>query len=721
MFPKNCRYSIFLAGFFGISGQIILLRQFESVYSGVEFTVGVFFAGWLIFSAAGAYSARYFRNARTFFLLFILQSLVLSATIVFLRLPGGFFKPEFGAIPGLADIYWGTLLIFPYAFLAGALFTTGVKIANWPSGKVYALESIGAAAGGIFTALTIEILSPFQYAFIYIALAVILAGKRLKILVFLPLFLLWLSPKIDRSLAEKAYPGFLTQIPSKYGEVIICENSGQYSVYQNGVLSFSVPDLYSAEESVHFPLLLHPRPQNVLLIGGGFTGSVGEILKHPAVQKIDYCEIDAKIIPALRKIIPDSIVDLSSPKLHIIPLDGRTYVKQSVHKYDVIICALPDPVNYNLNRFHTVDFFREVGEILNPDGIFSVSLTASENFLSPELTNILSAEKRTLSEAFPFIGIVPGQKCHFLASDKTIEFTPQNLTDSLSARNIETSYISHYYLPERLSPERLTAFNASIAQSSGGYVNKDFHPAGLLQTLQRFNRQFHPQSSVLDSDFGNIKLLTICLILTALLYLSNLFAGKDYPRWILTSSVTITGFVQMGNQLLLLTGFQSIFGYMYHQQAVLISAFMIGASAGAYLHRNKQSLRMPTFRHEAISILSSLRNFQIVIVLLPVVVISVLYSAQVWGGVWKHIITLTVLLTGAAGGFQFSLAAAVLSGSETKKGGALYAYDLAGSAIGALAISLLFIPVLGYLNSAVILAYSAFLPLAVMVMHPKSK
>ena len=37
----------------------------------------------------------------------------------------------------------------------------------------------------------------------------------------------------------------------------------------------------------------------------------------------------------------------------------------------------------------------------------------------------------------------------------------------------------------------------------------------------------------------------------------------------------------MGLEILLLLGFQAIYGYVYHQLAILIAAFMVGMAAGS--------------------------------------------------------------------------------------------------------------------------------------------
>lgn len=42
----------------------------------------------------------------------------------------------------------------------------------------------------------------------------------------------------------------------------------------------------------NLPLMAHPNPKNVLVIGGGDGGVLREIIKHESVEKVTLCEID---------------------------------------------------------------------------------------------------------------------------------------------------------------------------------------------------------------------------------------------------------------------------------------------------------------------------------------------------------------------------------------------------------------------------------------------
>ena len=52
-------------------------------------------------------------------------------------------------------------------------------------------------------------------------------------------------------------------------------------------------DKYHYHEMIaHIPMMQHPCPKSVLVIGGGDGGTVREVLKHKTVEHVTLCEID---------------------------------------------------------------------------------------------------------------------------------------------------------------------------------------------------------------------------------------------------------------------------------------------------------------------------------------------------------------------------------------------------------------------------------------------
>ena len=70
----------------------------------------------------------------------------------------------------------------------------------------------------------------------------------------------------------------------------------------DGVIQTSIRDEFIYHEMLaHVPLLMHPNPERVLVIGGGDGGTVREILKHPEVKQVRMVEIDEMVIQISRE------------------------------------------------------------------------------------------------------------------------------------------------------------------------------------------------------------------------------------------------------------------------------------------------------------------------------------------------------------------------------------------------------------------------------------
>ena len=58
------------------------------------------------------------------------------------------------------------------------------------------------------------------------------------------------------------------------------------------------------EMIVHAPMMVHPNPKRVLIVGGGDGGSARETLKHPNLEKVVMIDIDAEVVAACKQHVP---------------------------------------------------------------------------------------------------------------------------------------------------------------------------------------------------------------------------------------------------------------------------------------------------------------------------------------------------------------------------------------------------------------------------------
>jgi len=128
------------------------------------------------------------------------------------------------------------------------------------------------------------------------------------------------------------------------------------------------------ELMVHVPMMVHPKPTCILIIGGGDGGSAREALKHPNLDKCVMIDIDEDIVDMCRKHIPEiSAGAFENPNLELIIGDGIDYVRKAAdNSFDVIVVDSTDPLPDSVGEaLFTKDFYENVHRCLAPNGLVS--------------------------------------------------------------------------------------------------------------------------------------------------------------------------------------------------------------------------------------------------------------------------------------------------------------------------------------------------------------
>ncbi|ABO51433.1 spermidine synthase [Desulforamulus reducens MI-1] len=167
---------------------------------------------------------------------------------------------------------------------------------------------------------------------------------------------------------------------SPFQEIAVVESPelGRALLLDNIVQTTTKFEFIYHETIVHIPLMIHPEPKRVMVVGGGDGGAVKEILKHPSVETVDLIEIDERVIEVSKKWLPEISHALRSDKVNIMTIDGLKHMKQCSSQYDIIIVDCTDPSGPSMDLF-SKDFYRDVYNALKDDGVF-VSQTGSPSF-----------------------------------------------------------------------------------------------------------------------------------------------------------------------------------------------------------------------------------------------------------------------------------------------------------------------------------------------------
>jgi spermidine synthase len=727
--------ALVLIGVTAMIGQVLLLRELIVVFYGNELSLGAILAAWMFWVAVGSWwlgrLTDRLKNRFSVLTLCQVAILLLLPTILVatrnIRAIWGIWPGEIiGFGPMLLSSF---LLLAPFCILLGFLFALGCRIFSSffgisvrGIGHVYALEAIGASIGGlILNFLLIRILNPFQ-------IALLVGGMNVLAALFIQ-FTVQQKPtsRILRALVVALLVGiagtFLAGGPdrlnaisaqwqwrplklvhddqSNYGNIAVTALGDQYSFFENGLLMFTTGDVMAAEEAAHFALLQHPVPRRVLLIGGGIGGSLREILKHP-ISAVDYVELDPLIIETAGLFLsPQALAPAKDPRVRIQHQDGRFFVKRSEARYDVIIVQLPDPFTALLNRFYSLEFFREAQGILAPEGLLAFSVTSAENYIGPELQQFLGCLDRTLGLVFSHIGVIPGEVNHFLATDRSggISLDPDTLLARLQTRRIETKFVREYYLPSRMSPERVASLDRAIREARGAQINRDFKPLGYFYDMVLWSTHFQSGFRKLIQTSSRLKFRHLLVPLAVLLGLipfilrTRAASGSRFPVLL---AISTTGFSEILFQVATVIGFQVLYGYVYYKLGLILTSFMIGLVLGSWtINRRLGQLKDD---------LAAYIRIQATVCIYPLILSLVLMGlASLKGGPLSglglgSIFAFFPVVAGFIGGLQFPLANKICLADGREVGrtaGLIYGLDLLGSCAGAFLAGTLLIPILG--------------------------
>lgn len=699
--PDRTRLLVLLAvGGLGVSAvmtQLALMRELLGAFSGNELVFGISLGSWLLLTGAGTWlgrlSVRLKEPDRALIAGMILVAIIPLGQVGAVRVLRDvvFFR---GAAVGVTGTVLGSLaLLLPFCVVSGALLTLACalldnRVARREGasgiGRVYVADSLGSIGGGIlFSFVLVPWLDHFALlcfpAALNLLLAIVLAGHfRRRLLMAATVIvaagltahvLLIDADDITTAIQHWGQPTVF-RANSPYGRLVVTDDSGQLTFYENGVPVISTHNIDQVEEAVHYAMSQRPDARRVLLLGGGVAGTAREILRY-GVDEVTYVEIDPLIIAVGRRFLPDNLADA---RIRTVATDGRRFVQQTAGRYDVVIVDMPDPSTSQLNRFYTAEFFAEVRRILNPDGVLAFALGRYENYVSPELARLLASAHRTLQRSFARVRMIPGGRVFFLASEGPLSL---DIAARLERLGLATKLVNRHYLDAMLAPDRLADLDRAVAQPAE--INTDFSPALYYYHLRHWLSQFTVRTGLL----GGVLLVVLAAYLVGL---------RAVPRVIFAS-----GFAASALEVVLLLGYQVLYGSLYRQVGLVVTVFMAGLAAGAWRANRRldhaASVRLAPVRillllSGAIAVLAALLPF-----ILPQLGRLDAFTGSVLAG--QGIVLLLTFLLAALVGGQFPLAGATGSGEAAATASRLYTADLVGAALGALLVSALLIPLLG--------------------------
>lgn len=152
--------------------------------------------------------------------------------------------------------------------------------------------------------------------------------------------------------------------------ISVDETEGQLIYRSNGKTDASTYPNDMATQLLlgHLPMLLHPAPRDVFILGLGTGVTAAAVARYP-VRRIDLVEIEPAATEAARLFSRYNRGVLEDPRLRLLVADGRNRLLAASDKYDVVISDPSDLWVAGTGTLFTLEFYQAALARLRPGGL----------------------------------------------------------------------------------------------------------------------------------------------------------------------------------------------------------------------------------------------------------------------------------------------------------------------------------------------------------------
>jgi len=728
-------------GALGIVSQIVLLRELMAACGGNEFSVGVTVATWILCEALGAWLAgrtscivhrRSFLSA-----LSILSSLAAVPAAVLIRPVLGVLPGETLSIPLLLLATFAVVLLPAAAH--GALFVTAAAHRTQGIGSAYVWEGAGTVLAGIsvflllsrFPSLSLVALSALPLV-VAVGVGHGLTQTRWTTLTFgsaalVSLALVVFGLPVEKLAWGAAWRGqrVTAAANSPYGKIVRLERAGQQLILYDGLPVLTVPStaIERIEELALLPVLVHPAPRRVLVIGDDLAVPAALARFRPDLE-VTAVQLDPWLAHmSLSALSSDS--SLLPLLFSLTTADPVAFLKTSRDTFDCIVLTDAAPTSLGSSRLFAAEFYQHCRQRLAPGGILATPGPGNPTGLSPDLIGLLATRLRTLKTAFGHVLPVAADFPILVASNRPFSVATETLTSRLDRLSATPRLLDSSYVTGLLDPFRQHALASALepgAGNPGTGTSSAASPRELYLNMVRENRLVSPAFGAFYARLGSSSIVRrlsffsfiVLATLLAVGLVGTFSRGHSFGRGF---AILTSGFSGAAVSSLLIFAWQVRFGSVFSGVSLLVAAFMLGTVAGGSLGKRRFHVPRPS---------SLVLSFVVSDIALMSCAAAV--PALTRGGPAGFLVTANCL-AGACLGFQFALAGSIIRRpsfvasapqSAVRRAGVLTALDLAGGSLGGMLTALFVVPVFG-IGVAALFAGAVKLASALVQLTPKRR
>ncbi|HEY0171975.1 MAG TPA: fused MFS/spermidine synthase [Pyrinomonadaceae bacterium] len=522
---------LFATGFIAIALEVLWTRALDQVLSGTVYSFATVLAVFLLGIAAGSWVyGRFLRGLpplRTFAAIeVLLANYVLASLFLIYFIPG--VSSGLGARLGLGFVRRGVILesllsafiLMVPAVCMGILFpllldAAGSRARHARVGTLVAANTVGSVLGplaaGFFLLPRLGLHnSLIVMAGLSLALAVTVAitnasrakaGPLVAAGAGLALVLLILSPGDIRVWGA---PGerLIDYREDPAATVSVVESGGpqrERRLKVNNTYSLGGGrGVFTERRQGHLPMLLHPEPRRVLMLGVGTGNTLGAVSLHRPARLVAVELVPGVLELAKRHFAATNYRVLESPGAQVITADALRVARATPEKYDVVVADLFHPWQAGVGSLYSREHFSAVRRTLDEGGLFCQWLPLYQ-LSGEELKTIVRTFLDVFPESSAWLGNF-GSTTPILAlvgSERPVRLHWGRWESGMGDPAIRESLTSVYL--------------DRPAEVTGGYVGgradlERFAGAGALNSLGRPTVEFAAPSAFFGEGFGQAKL-----------------------------------------------------------------------------------------------------------------------------------------------------------------------------------------------------------------------
>lgn len=503
------------SGGIALASEVLWTRMLETIVGNSTYAFSMILVVYLVGIAVGSWLMSLFvgRIKNSPFWLVALQAgmglWTLIAILMIDLIRVNIFSDNFIPIISIpiSAYLWNCIkamcILAPLALLSGASFPLATRIIDPESkdaqgvliARAYAWNTIGAVFGSLLAGFVIAPFLDFFQSLYFLAVlyslialfaffwihqgsfqtlikkpASLAFGALLVVLIYSGIYqITGDSHFVNRFQIRSPDKQIVFHKPGLQGITTVAKNRSNSLANQlliNGMgMTVKVTD---TKMMAHLPMLLHPNPENTLVICFGMGTTFRSAISHNG--KVTAVELVEEVYEAFPYFFDDADRVQAYPKGKLITNDGRIFLKLTQDRYDVITIDPPPPIDAaGVTNLYSKEFLALAQSRLKDGGIMAHWIPFPGTLAGVNDKYTFKMLLATFKEVYPYSYVLPawnGIGVHVLGSTKPIEVSKKRIKERIAVKSVAQDISEWDNIPldyyGKLTPLQLPDFRGAI-------------------------------------------------------------------------------------------------------------------------------------------------------------------------------------------------------------------------------------------------------------------